>query len=78
MAPVSLTHGLPFLFPPEAVRWIKKQSPFPEAFMRSVYVAEVLAALGLILPGSAGLASIMAGFAVPRSNRKTRQEKEKP
>ena len=49
-----LAHGLLFLFPPEAVRGIKKQLPFPAGFMRFIYVAEILAALGLTLPGLTG------------------------
>lgn len=50
-----LVHGLLFLFPPEAVRKVKKQLPFPVGFMRLIYAAEVLAAFGLILPGSTGI-----------------------
>jgi uncharacterized protein YjeT (DUF2065 family) len=51
LAFVFLAHGLLFLFPPEAVRKIKKQSPFPAGFMHFISVAEVLAAFGLTLPG---------------------------
>ena len=54
LAFVFLAHGLLFLFPPEAVRKIKKQSPFPAGFMLVIYVAEILAALGLTLPAWAG------------------------
>jgi len=50
-----LAHGLLFLFPPEAVRKVKKQLPLPAGFMRFIYVAEVLAAFGLILPGLTGI-----------------------
>ncbi len=76
LAPVFLAHSLVFLFPPEAVRKIKKQIPFPEAFSRFISSAEILAAFGLLLPGStgllpwltplaaAGLASIMGGAVV--------------
>ncbi len=46
LAIVYLAHGLVFLFPPEAVRKIKKQSPFPEAFSRFISSAEILAAFG--------------------------------
>jgi hypothetical protein len=49
-----LAHGLLFLFPP-AVREIEKQLPFPVGLMRSIYAAEVLAALGLTWPGLTGL-----------------------
>jgi hypothetical protein len=55
LAFVFLAHGLVFLFPPAAVRKIKKQSPFPEAFTRFISSAEILAAFGLVLPGSTGL-----------------------
>ena len=77
-----LAHGLLFLFPPEAVREIKKQLPFPKGFMRFVYMAEILAALGLILPGltgllpwltplaAAGLVPIAAGAAVFHASRR--------
>jgi uncharacterized membrane protein YphA (DoxX/SURF4 family) len=77
-----LAHGLLFLFPPEAVREIKKQLPFPAGFMRFIYVAENLAALGLTLPGltgtlppltplaAAGLAIIMGGATVFHLSRK--------
>lgn len=76
LALAFLAHGLLFLFPPEAVRKIKKQSPFPAGLMQFIYVAEVLAPFGLILPGltgflpwltplaAAGLVPIMCG-AVP-------------
>lgn len=55
LAFVFLAHGTLFLFPPEAVRKIKKQSPFPAGLMQFVYAAEALAAPGLILPGLTGL-----------------------
>ena len=55
LAFVFLAHGVLFLFPPEAVRKIKKQTPFPEAFLRFICTAEILAAFGLVLPGSTGL-----------------------
>src|SRR3712207_8176996 len=55
LAFVLVAHGLVFPFPPAAVRKIKKQSPFPEAFSRFVSSAEILAAFGLVLPGSTGL-----------------------
>jgi uncharacterized protein YjeT (DUF2065 family) len=55
LALVFLAHGLLFLFPPEAVRKVKKLSPFPAAFLNLIYVAEILAALGLTLPGSTGI-----------------------
>jgi len=55
LAFVFLAHGLLFLFPPPAVRKIKKQAPFPAGFMQFVYIAEVLAALGLTLPGLTGI-----------------------
>lgn len=55
LAVVFLAHGTLFLFPPAAVRKIKKQTPFPEAFLRFICVAEILAAFGLVLPGSTGL-----------------------
>jgi len=51
LAFVFLAHGLVFLFPPAAVRKIKKQMPFSEAFTRFICSAEILAALGLVLPG---------------------------
>ena len=55
LAFVFLAHGLLFLFPPEAVRKIKKQSPFPAAFSNFISVAEILAAFGLTLPGLTGI-----------------------
>ena len=55
LAFVYLAHGLVFLFPPEPVRKIKKQMPFSEAFTRFISSAEILAAFGLVLPGSTGL-----------------------
>lgn len=55
LAFVFLAHGLLFLFPPLAVRKIKKQVPFPMSLMQLIYVAEVLAALGLTLPGLTGI-----------------------
>lgn len=82
LALAFLAHGLLFLFPPEAVRKIKKQSPFPDGFMRFIYVAEILAAFGLILPGltgllpwltalaAAGLAPIMVGASVFHLSRR--------
>ncbi|HEV2742131.1 MAG TPA: DoxX family protein [Rubrobacter sp.] len=82
LAVTFLAHGLLFLFPLEAVRKIKRQSPLPEGFMRFVYVAEVLAAFGLTLPAltglfpwltvlaAAGLASIMVGAAALHLSRR--------
>ena len=55
LAFVFLAHGLLFLFPPAAVRKIKKQTPFPVGFVQFIYIAEVLAALGLTLPGLTGI-----------------------
>jgi uncharacterized membrane protein YphA (DoxX/SURF4 family) len=55
LALVFLAHGVVFLFPPEAVRKIKKQSPFPAALMGTIYTAEILAAFGLTLPGYTGI-----------------------
>ena len=55
LALAFLAHGLLFLFPPEAVRKAKKKIPFPAGFMRFIYVAEILAAFGLILPGLTGV-----------------------
>src|SRR3712207_5541368 len=55
LAFVLVAHGLVFLFPPAAVRKIKKQMPFPEAFSRFISSAEILAAFGLVLPGWTGL-----------------------
>ena len=76
MALAFLTHGLLFLFPPPALRKLKKQMPFPAAFSDFIFVAESLGAMGLILPGltgilpwltplaAAGLAPIAGGAAV--------------
>jgi hypothetical protein len=55
LAFVALAHGLLFLFPPEALRKIRKQNPLPAAFMQFIFVAEALAAPGLILPGWTGI-----------------------
>jgi hypothetical protein len=55
LALIFLAHGLLFLFPPEAVRKIKNQAPFPIGFLLFIYVAEILAAPGLTLPGLSGL-----------------------
>lgn len=77
-----LAHGVLFLFPTAAVRKIKKQLTLPTGFMRFIYVAEILAAPGLILPGltgilswltplaAAGLAIIMVGAAVFHLSRR--------
>jgi hypothetical protein len=82
LAFVFLAHGLLFLFPPPAVRKIKNQAPFPAGFMQFVYIAEVLAALGLTLPGlsgilppltplaAAGLVPIMGGALVLHLSRR--------
>lgn len=55
LALLFLAHGLLFLFPPAAVRKIKSQTPFPNGFLRFIYVAEILAAPGLTLPGLIGI-----------------------
>jgi hypothetical protein len=82
LALVFLAHALLFLFPTEAVRKIKDQSPFSAGFLQFIYVAEILAAFGLTLPGltgilswltplaAAGLASIMVGATVFHVSRK--------
>src|SRR5918998_4540864 len=82
LALAFLAHALVFTFPPEAIRKIKKQSPLPAGFMGSIYAAESLGALGLILPGltglltwltplaAAGLVPIAAGAAVLHISRR--------
>lgn len=55
LAFVFLAHGLLFLFPPEAVRRIKKQVTLPVGLMGFLYTAEILAAFGLVLPGLTGI-----------------------
>lgn len=82
LALVVLAHGLLFLLPPAAVRKIKNQSPFPAGFMQFIYIAEVLAALGLTLPGltrmlppltpmaAAGLVPIMGGAVILHISRR--------
>lgn len=82
LAVAFLAHGLLFLFPSEAIRKMEEQSPFPAGFMRFIYVAEVLAPFGLILPGltgvlswltplaAAGLAAIMTGAVVLHLSRR--------
>ena len=55
LALIFLAHGLLFLFPPEAVREIRKQTPFPMGFLQFICVAEILAAPGLTLPGWTGI-----------------------
>ncbi len=82
LALVFLAHGLLFLFPPDAVRKRKKQLTFPAGFMTFIYVAEILAAFGLTLPGltgigtwltplaAAGLVPIMVGAVVQHLSRR--------
>ena len=55
LAFVFLAHGVLFLFPPEAMRKIRKQMPFSVGFLRFICVAEILAAPGLTLPGLTGI-----------------------
>ncbi len=50
-----LAHGLLFLFPPAAVRKIKKEMPFSTGFLRFICIVEILATFGLTLPGLTGL-----------------------
>jgi uncharacterized protein YjeT (DUF2065 family) len=82
LALIFLAHGLLFLFPPEAMHKIKSQTPFSTGFLRFIYVAEILAALGLTLPGwtgilpwltplaAVGLALIMGGAAIFHISRR--------
>jgi hypothetical protein len=82
LALLFLAHGLIFLFPSAAVRKIKKQMPFSVGFLQFICVAEVLAALGLTLPGltgvlppltllaAAGLGIIMGGAVVFHLSRR--------
>jgi DoxX-like family len=82
LAFVFLAYGLLFLFPPPAVHKIKKQAPFPAGFMQLIYIAEVLASLGLTLPGltgilplftplaAAGLVPIMGGAVILHLSRR--------
>lgn len=84
LAGAFLAHGLLFLFPSAAIRKMvdEQQSPFPAGFMRFIYVAEVLASFGLILPGltgvlpwltplaAVGLAAIMVGAVVLHLSRR--------
>ncbi len=76
LAFLFLTHGLMYLHPPDAVRKATRKMPFSMEFFRFLGVAELLAVLGLTLPGwtgilpwltplaAAGLTLIMGGAAV--------------
>ena len=76
LAFLFLAHGLMYLYPPEAVQKAMKKMPFSAGFFRFVGMAEILAALGLTLPGwtgilpwftplaTVGLAIILGGAAV--------------
>ena len=55
LALVFLAHGLLFLFQPEPLRKPTKGMPFSTAFLRFICAAEVLGALGLVLPGLTGI-----------------------
>lgn len=82
LALTFFAHGTLFLFPPAALRGIAKQTSFPLGFRRFIYVAEILAAFGLTLPGltgllprltplaAAGLVPIMAGAVVFHVSRR--------
>ena len=82
LALIFLAHGLLFLFPPEAIRKRIKQMPLPTRFLPVIWVAEILAAFGLLLPGvtgvlpwltvlaAAGLAPIMVGAAILHASRR--------
>ncbi len=86
LAVAFLAHGLLFLFPPKAMRQrmeeIENPPQIPAWFMSFIYVAEVLAAFGLVLPGlfgvltwltplaAAGLVPIMVGAAVLHLSRR--------
>ena len=82
LAIVFLAHGLLYLFPPPAVQENQKLLPFPVGFMRSIYAAEIFAALGLALPvltgilpwltplAAVGLVPIMGGAAVFHLSRR--------
>lgn len=82
LAVTFVAHGTLFLFPPAALRKIAKQMSFPLGFRRFIYVAEILVALGLTLPGltgllpwltplaAAGLVPIMAGAVVFHVSRR--------
>ena len=55
MALIFLAHGLLFLFPPEPLRKLTKGVSFSAEFLRFIYTAEILGALGLVLPGLTGI-----------------------
>jgi hypothetical protein len=55
MALTFLIHVLLFLFPPEPLRKLRKGIPFSKKFLRFICIAEILGALGLILPGMTGI-----------------------
>lgn len=82
LAVAFLLHGLLSLAPPKAMRRIMEQTPFSLGFLRFIGVAEVLAALGLTLPGltgispqltplaAAGLVIVMSGATVFHLSRR--------
>ncbi len=55
LAIVFLLHGLMSLAPPKAMRRVLEQGPFSFGFIQFIGVAEILAALGLTLPGWTGI-----------------------
>ena len=77
-----LAHGVLYLVPPQELRKTMERMPFSLGFLRFVGVAEVLAALGLVLPGlagiltwltplaAAGLVPIVGGAAVYHSSQR--------
>jgi hypothetical protein len=80
LALVFLAHGLLLLFPPAAIA-VQLNASFPGAFWVFLGVAEVLAAVGLTLPGisriqpwlvptaAAGLMIVMVGATIYHSAR---------
>lgn len=76
LAFLFLAHGLMYLYPPDAVAKAVRKMPFSMGFFRFLGAAEILAALGMVLPGgtgvlpwltplaAAGLAPIVGGAAV--------------
>jgi len=76
LALLFLAHGLMYLSPPDAMRKVMQKMPFSMSFFRFLGIAEILAAVGLTLPGwtgilpwltplaATGLALIMGGAAV--------------
>lgn len=63
LAVLFLAHGLVYLMPPASMRPMIEQGPLPRRLLSGIGVAEILAAVALVVPGLTGVGTFLVPLA---------------